>query len=92
MSLVMESGLTNFLEKLSFCAAHIEETGEDVMLIDDSYEQLLDRIDQLEASQKELLRQHFTLLAFGAQEAPPERYESWLAQLLIQHLLKPADV
>jgi hypothetical protein len=61
---------TSFLEKLSFCAAHIEETGEDVMLVDDSYEQLLSKVDQLEASQRDLLRQHFTLLAFGAQDVP----------------------
>lgn len=61
---------TSFLEKLSCCAAHIEETGEDVMLVDDSYEQLLSRVDQLEASQRDLLSQHFTLLAFEAQEAP----------------------
>ncbi len=61
---------TSFLEKLSFCASHIEETGEDVMLVDDAYEQLLDGVDQLEASQRDLLRQHFTLLAFDAQEVP----------------------
>ncbi len=40
------------------------------MLVDDSYEQLLDRIDQLEAGQRDLLRQHFMLLAFDAQEVP----------------------
>jgi len=63
---------TSFLEKLSFCATHIEETGEDVMLADDSYEQLLDRIDQLEASQRDLLKQRLTLLAYGAQEVPEQ--------------------
>jgi len=61
---------TSLLEKLSFCAAHIGKTGEEVVLVDDSYEQLLSEIDQLETRQGDLLRQHFTLLAFGAQEAP----------------------
>jgi len=86
---------TSFLEKLSFCAAHIEETGEDVMLVDDSYEQLLDRIDQLEAGQRDLLRQHFMLLAFDAQEVPehaPVRVvalPSWSqVELAIQHIGK----
>ncbi len=58
---------TSLLEKLSFCAAHIGKTGEEVMLVDDSYEQLLSKVDQLEARQGDLLRQHFTLLAFGTQ-------------------------
>jgi len=86
---------TSFLEKLSFCAAHIEETGEDVMLVDDSYEQLLDRIDQLEAGQRDLLRQHFMLLAFDAREVPehaPVRVvalPSWSqVELAIQHIGK----
>ncbi len=61
---------TSFLKKQSCCAARIEETGEAVVLVDDSYEQLLSTVDQLEAGQGDLLRQHFTLLAFGAQEAP----------------------
>jgi len=83
---------TSFFEKLSFCAVHIEETGEDVILIDDSYEQLLNKIDQLEAGQRDLLRQHFTLLAFGAEEEPEQApvrvvaLPSWSqVELAIQH-------
>jgi hypothetical protein len=61
---------TSLLEKLSFCAAHIGKTGEEVVLVDDSYERLLSEFKKLVARQRTLLQQHFTLLAFGAQEAP----------------------
>jgi hypothetical protein len=61
---------TSLLEKLSFCAAHIGKTGEDVVLVDDLYEQLLIEFEKLAVRHRTLLQQHFTLLAFGAQEVP----------------------
>ncbi len=55
-------------EKLSFCAARIEETGEEIVLVDDLYECLLSEVGELEARRRELLQLQLTLWAFGARE------------------------
>ena len=60
--------VTGPLEKLRYCATHIEETGEEIILIDDSYEHLLGSANELPEEQHDLLRKHLTLWAFGAKE------------------------